>query len=1379
VSVTRPIERIPPQNLEAEQSVLGSMLLDRDAIARVVEALRPEDFYRDLHRTIFQAMLELFERGEPVDLITVTNKLATAGKLEDVGGATYLASLPNTVPTAANAEFYAGIVLEKSMLRALISAGTHIASLGFEGMDEVSVLIDQAEKLVYSIAARGNIQDFQTIKEILKSSFEKIDKRYQEKGTVTGVATGFTDLDTLTSGLQPADMVIIAARPSVGKCLSEDAEILLEDGSVAAIGDIYRRRKARLLTLGSDWKFRMTEPSAFVDDGAKPVFLVRTRLGRTVKCTAIHPFLTISGWLPLASLKVGDRVAVPRRIPVFGNDPMRDCEVKLLAYFIGDGSLTGGKATFTNTDAALMEDFKKAVDAFGSVRWRQERDPNGLRAPSFTVTADPLVIARNRREFGSRLRAALAPARGAHALLAKTLGVSPATITHWHSGNTAPAESLFYGLCKALRLSPAELAPDGWASMRRQIKNPLVRWLVEHRLWGKGASSKEIPARVFRLPREQLALFLNRLFATDGWSAATPGTKLTQIGYGTISAALARQVQHLLLRFGIIAGLRSKRVQCKESVRHEWQLQITDPESIAVFGREIGILSKEKGLARVLAITRSRTRKPNTDTIPLGVWRAIASAKGVESWAGLAGRASLAGTSNIHAGRRCPSRARLQALALALDEPKLQQLAQSDVYWDEVVSIEPAGMQQVYDLTIPDTHNFVANDICVHNTTLSLNIAQHAAITEKIPVALFSLETSKEQLVQRILCSEARVDNSKLRTGYLADEDWRKLARAMGSLSEAPIFIDDSATLSVMEMRAKARKLKAEHGLGLIVVDYIQMIQSFKRTENRTQELSEIARGIKSLAKELDVPIIAVSQLSRAVESLGSRRPMLSHLRECVTGDTVVWDADTGQRYPVADLARTDRLPRLLSLDRTGKLVPVRPEVIIEKGENSIFEIRTSTGRRLRATANHPVLTPDGWKTVGELRPRALVAAVRTLPAFHPHPSSLTSDRLRLLGYLIGDGNQRHRAISFTSADPLTFEDCIAVATREFDVLARRGQSNGTPDVDFGTVYPSKDFTDRAFGRPYGNPLREWLRELGIKGQSSYDKRIPDCVFYEAGREGLRALLRGLFSTDGCLTRRKYHRNGTALWSLHYDTVSRGLADDVRDLLLRFGIVAEVSSGYLSRKATVPLYRVTVEDAGHLAVFCRQIGIEGRKSELVAACVTELATRPRAKPQVDRLPYSATTELWRLKETAGLSWRRLGFRLQTGKTLDRATALMLARRLRAKPIAEMATNDLLWDRVVSITPAGKAPVYDLCMPRTHNFVANGLIVHNSGELEQTSDLVVFLYREDYYDVEKAQRENKENVCELIIAKHRNGPIGSIELYFHKEFSRFENLSRRR
>jgi replicative DNA helicase len=272
------------------------------------------------------------------------------------------------------------------------------------------------------------------------------------------------------------------------------------------------------------------------------------------------------------------------------------------------------------------------------------------------------------------------------------------------------------------------------------------------------------------------------------------------------------------------ASLRERRVQYRGERRIAWQLEILDPASIRNFARQIGIFGKEPALQRVLDVVDSRGRKPNNDTVPSAVWQTVAAAKGAESWSSLARRAGLAGTSNIHVGTRGLSRHRLLSIATALSHEGLAHLAESDVYWDEIVVIEPLGEKQVYDLTVPTTHNFVANDVCVHNTTLALNIAQHAALDHKLPVAIFSLETSKEQLVQRILCSEAQVDNTKLRTGFLADEDWRKLARAMGGLSEAPIFIDDSATMSIIEMRAKARKLKAEHGLGLIVIDYIQMI---------------------------------------------------------------------------------------------------------------------------------------------------------------------------------------------------------------------------------------------------------------------------------------------------------------------------------------------------------------------------------------------------------------------------------------------------------------------------------------------------------------------------------------------------------------------------
>jgi replicative DNA helicase len=1181
------------------------MLLERDAIARVVELVRPEDFYRDAHRRIFETVAELFERGEPADLVSVTDRLRALGVLDDVGGAAYVTALLHAVPTAANVEYYARLVVQKAMLRQMIGAGTQIVGMGFREDQDVELLLDSAEKLVFSIASRRMGQHFLQLAEILRESFERIDQRYRDKGMVTGVPTGFTELDRLTSGLQPADLIIVAARPSMGKCLKFDAEVTdATTGEVRTIQEMVTTGRGTLITLDRENRFRPAAPSVFVDDGIKPVFRVTTSGGRQVETTLTHPFLTPHGWEPLAALAPGALIAVPRRLPVFGRSEVPDHEVKLLAYLCS-GRLPAAPR--------IAEDFADAASAAEAI---------------------------------------LSSARGRP--------VSKTSIGGGAEGGAAVADLLW-------RYPELALAPG----------------------------ARAIPRAVFTLGREKLALFLNRLLGAAG--------EVEELADGTRvratfpSPRMARGVQHLLLRFGVPA------------TRDGTMLLLGGSATVALF-RECGVFGWER----------------------------------LRRWARNAQRSLI-------------------------DEV--------DVMWEEVTAIEEIGAFQVYDLTVPETHNFVANDVCVHNTTFALNIAQHAALEHKIPVAIFSLETNKEQLVQRMLCSEAQVDSSRLRTGYLADADWPRLAAAMGRLSEAPIFIDDSANISAIEMRAKARKLRAEHGLGLIIIDYLQMIQSYKRAENRTQEVSEIARSIKSLAKELNIPVIAVSQLSRVVEATGSRRPQLSHLRECVTADTVVWDADTGRRLMVGGLVGQQAWPRLLSLDSTGRLVPVQPSAVLEKGENEVFEVRTSTGRRLKATANHPVLTPEGWKPISALRPRSLIGTARRLPVFSPAPPSLTPDRMRLLGYLIGDGSyQRHRGLSFISGDQSTLDDCIDIAEREFGVLARRGEASGTPEVDFSAVFPRRDGTGRAYGRPHGNRLREWLRDLGVEGQSSYDKRIPESVFTAAGYYGTRSLLRTLFSTDGCLTRRKY-RNGTFLWSLHYDTVSLGLAEDVRDLLLRFGIIAQVSSGYMSKKATTPLYRVCVEDSRHLAAFCHQIGIEGRKADLVLRCTAELVGR-RAKPIVDRLPIGITNELWARKRATALSWGELGFRLQSGKSLDRPTAAALARRLHAEDIYRRATNDLLWDRVVSIVPKGRMPVFDLVMPGTHNFVANGLVVHNSGELEQVADLVLFIYREEYYDAAKARSEDKEHIAEIRVAKHRNGPVADLEMFFHKEHGRFRDLDRR-
>ncbi len=375
-------DRMPPQNINAEQSVIGAMLLDKNAIVKCVEVLTSDSFYRDAHKFIFDAMMNLFEKDEPVDIVTVTNELRRTGKLDACGGSVYITDLLNSVPTAANVEYYAKIVEEKAVLRRLIEAGTKIVGDAFEDNGNVDMVLDTAEKTVFDIALNRVKRDFHKVDRILKDVLDRLDKQYDNKEALTGIPSGYPDLDKYTAGFQNSELIILAARPSVGK------------------------------------------------------------------------------------------------------------------------------------------------------------------------------------------------------------------------------------------------------------------------------------------------------------------------------------------------------------------------------------------------------------------------------------------------------------------------------------------------------------------TALALNFAQNTAIKSKIPIAIFSLEMSKEQLAQRLLCSEAEIDAQKLKTAALSDQGWKRLTKAIGRISEAPIFIDDSPLLSVMEMRAKARRLKIEHNIGFIVVDYLQLMQGRMNDDNRVQQISEIARGLKTLARELDVPVIALSQLSRAIEQRQDRIPRLSDLRE-------------------------------------------------------------------------------------------------------------------------------------------------------------------------------------------------------------------------------------------------------------------------------------------------------------------------------------------------------------------------------------------------------------------------------------------------------------------------------------------------------------------
>ena len=210
-------QKVLPQNIEAEQSVLGGILIDNEALPRVLEIIEPNDFYRDNHKKIFLAFLELFENNTPLDIITVTELLQKKGELTNVGGATYLASLVDSVPTTANITHYAKIIKEKSILRSLIAKATDIVNLGFEASEDVAEILDKAEEAIFSITQQRIQTSYYSIKEIIKQTFETIEELSSKKDSVTGIPTGFIDFDRLTAGLQPSDLIIIAGRPVMGK----------------------------------------------------------------------------------------------------------------------------------------------------------------------------------------------------------------------------------------------------------------------------------------------------------------------------------------------------------------------------------------------------------------------------------------------------------------------------------------------------------------------------------------------------------------------------------------------------------------------------------------------------------------------------------------------------------------------------------------------------------------------------------------------------------------------------------------------------------------------------------------------------------------------------------------------------------------------------------------------------------------------------------------------------------------------------------------------------------------------------------------------------------------------------------------------------------
>ena len=862
-------DRTPPQDIAAEQSVLGAMLLSKDAIADVVEVIRESDFYRPAHQVIYGSILDLYGRGEPADAVTLAAELTKNAEISRVGGVSYLHTLVSMVPTAANANYYARIVREQAILRRLVEAGTRITQMGFSGTGEVDDLVDRAQAEVYEVTERRNSEDYLPLSAVMNEALTEIEAISNRDGEMVGVPTGFTDLDSLTNGLHPGQLVILAARPSIGK------------------------------------------------------------------------------------------------------------------------------------------------------------------------------------------------------------------------------------------------------------------------------------------------------------------------------------------------------------------------------------------------------------------------------------------------------------------------------------------------------------------STLGIDVCRAASIKHGLTSVIFSLEMSRNEIVMRLLSAEAQVPMHHMRTGSMSDSDWTKLAQKMGTVSDAPLFIDDSPNLTLMEIRAKCRRLKQRHDLRLVVVDYLQLMTSGKRVESRQQEVSEFSRSLKLLAKELDVPVIAISQLNRGPEQRQDKRPMLSDLREsgCLPATTRVIRADTGAETTMgALLASGERDVPVWSLDDSLRYVARPLTRVFSTGRKEVFRLRTASGRVLDATANHPLLTYHGWSALGALEIGDRIGIPRHVPA--PSLETTWSDeQVIVLAHMLGDGSMLPRQpMRYATTDLANLAIVGESASRAFDVKLR---------VD---EYPAARCTTLRFTsrRPvtHGvrNPMAAWLDELGLFGARSHQKFIPEPVF-SLPKEQIALFLRHLWATDGSIQVLPSKRGGR----IYYASTSRELADGVSRLLLRFGIHTRIRVA--RKRGYRDGFHVDISGAADQRVFLRRINAYGARGR-VGRQLLRILDGVQSNPNRDTVPIDVWDRVRAVIADRGMTHREFQASLggqYCGSTLwksapSRQRLQRVAAVLESEELEMVATNDVYWDEIVEIESLGEMEVFDAEVLGSHNFIADGVAVHNS--LEQDADMVVLLHREDFY----APESPRAGEADFIVAKHRNGPTATITVAFQGHYSRFVDMA---
>jgi replicative DNA helicase len=795
LSTERPgaeFDRLPPQDIVAEQCVLGGMLLSKDAIADVVEQIKGVDFYRPAHEVVFEVILDLYGRGEPADAVTVAAELTRRGEIGRMGGAPYLHTLIASVPTAANAGYYARIVREQAILRRLVEAGTRITQLGYAGDGEVDEVVDRAQAEIYAVTERRMSEDYQPLSAIMQGTLDEIEAIDSHDGTLIGVPTGFADLDSVTNGLHAGQMIIVAGRPAMGKALALDTPLPTPTGWTT-MGDVQvgdelldaRGRPTRVVAATDVlldrpcYRVTFSDHTTVVADAdhqwvtttradrraaaarsagsrGEPALGVRTtaEIAATLRCVTSDRRLNHA--VPLASpLQLPERALL---VPPY-----------VLGAWLGDGATATARITTADPEVLVhLESEGLVLTPVGQLGYGMALPPTPPLDRRPCVVCGRLFTPKS-----SQVRSCGRSCGG------RSRGLLPSA--------PEPTCNLCHGPCAGGTLCMA--CRTAFGSLQARLRTIGV------------LGNKHIPAEYLRASEAQRRDVLAGLLDTDGTVARTGEIQIT-----VTNERLASDIRDLVVGLGYRCMFRRKAVRGhtpESSVAYTIGFGADDP----VFR-----LSR-KQLAHKERDVRQFTRR---DT------RFITAVEPVES---------------------------VPVRCVQVDNPDRLYLA---------------------------TRSMVPT----HNSTLALDVTRSASIKHGMTSVIFSLEMSRNEITMRLLSAEAKVPLHKMRSGGLSDDDWTRLARRMGEVSGAPLFIDDSPNMSMMEIRAKCRRLKQRHDLRLIVVDYLQLMTSGKRVENRQVEVSEFSRSMKLLAKELEVPVIAVSQLNRGAEQRTDKRPMLSDLRE-------------------------------------------------------------------------------------------------------------------------------------------------------------------------------------------------------------------------------------------------------------------------------------------------------------------------------------------------------------------------------------------------------------------------------------------------------------------------------------------------------------------